>query len=148
MKFFLWFFGIIAAIILIIVGLYFYKENEADFSRRVADSLQATSIDKNKNAPPTPVPTPLPVGPVNYPEVVGNTAIATGTRSTILASQGKFFQVELAWGGSNAELGTKYLESLNQQNLLKNATILKPLESAQNNRGQMQYSIQYQIEFK
>lgn len=148
MKFFLWFFGIIAVAILIIVGLYYYNANADDFSRRMGESLQATSIDRNKNLPPTPVPTPVPVGPINYAQVINNTAIASGTRVTIVGGQGKTYQVELNWGGARSDLAGVFLDSLTKQNLLADFTEVQPLSARQDNRGQMQYVAQFRLEFK
>lgn len=148
MKFFLWFFGILAGIILIIVAIFQYNENKHAMSQSIENSLQATFVDPNKNAPPTPVPTPLPVGPINYLSEITNAATNTGTRVKVLSNQGKNFVVEIKWGTTGQDLGMKFLKQLQDRGLLVGFIENSPLDSKPDKRGQIQYTIVYNLSMK
>lgn len=145
MKFFLWFFGILIGGIILFVVLFHWEENKDAVSRTFGRALEAQSIQ-------TPVPvvqaTPPPTVQLNPTQAVSNAALEAGLNSQVLQQQGNTLFVQLEWGGQNPEQHQAFLQYFVRNRIIVTPTIVSPLETAVNDRGQTRYKLSYQIVFK
>lgn len=147
MKFFLWFFGTIAVVIIAIVIMFQVNANSGTLSKKLNDSLSATSV--------TPTPSPRKKDPASQNQLSNaqQQALATaannsGTQAKIVSRNGNIMSIALQWPSDRVDGGGRFLDELIKQDMLADFKEEIKLQVNYDASGKKVYQAQFQITLK
>ncbi len=149
MKFFVRFFVVVAILLVIGIGIYWFRQESGSMSSRLASALQAQpAVTPTPRPQATPDPANAQAERVDFNQLVRAAATANGVNVASIQVSGYRVDVTLTWQGDVATKGGDVLEALLNSGHLADFDEPSPSSVKTDRNGRKVYTAQFTLHMK